>query len=187
MCQNASMVQGCRPGRISYRPALYTESYRDECNRFFTLFKFEIDHQYFHDSGNRQADKQCPIDPDYESIAIYIPKEIYRIDISIFRLLFLLHYLEDKELQVITLICRPQDRMIRSLGTELYLAETLMGCLGSFFDGLCQQFLGHEMRAGAGGEIAAIFDKLQAFHIDLTITFDGVFGCLTGFCECRWI
>ena len=104
-----------------------------------------------------------------------------------FRLLFLLHYLEDKELQVITLICRPQDRMIRSLGTELYLTETLMGCLGSFFDGLCQQFLGHEMRAGAGGEIAAIFDKLQAFHIDLTITFDGVFGCLTGFCECRWI
>ena len=55
--------------------------------------------------------------------------------------------------------------MIRSLGTELYLAETLMGCLGSFFDGLCQQFLGHKMRAGAGGEIAAIFDKLQAFLV----------------------
>ena len=35
-----------------------TESYRDECNRFFALFKLEIDHQYFHDSGNRQADKQ---------------------------------------------------------------------------------------------------------------------------------
>lgn len=40
---------------------------------FFALFIFEIDRQYFHDSGNRQADKQRPIDPDYESIAIYIP------------------------------------------------------------------------------------------------------------------
>lgn len=135
MCQNASMVQGCRPGRIFYRPALYTESYRDECNRFFILFKFEIDHQYFHDSGNRQADKQCPIDPDYESIAIYIPKEIYRIDISIFRLLFLLHYLEDKELQVITLICRPQDRMIRCLCPVFYLAKSFMYILCCLSDG----------------------------------------------------
>ena len=69
--------------------------------------------------------------------------------------------LKDIELQIITLrhICRicPENRMIRRLCSEFHLAESLVCCLCRLFDCLCQKFLCHEMGAGTGCKIAAVF------------------------------
>ena len=77
--------------------------------------------------------------------------------------------------------------MIRGLRAEFYLAEAFVGTSCCFPDRFCQQFLGHKMGTGAGGKVASVFDQFQSFDIDLAVTFDSVFGGLTGFCKCRRI
>ena len=90
-----------------------------------------------------------------------MPSSPYKSSITAtFQPLLLIYNLEDKELQIIALIRRPKDRMVRCLRAEFYLAEPLMGCLGCFLYCLCQKLLRHEVGAGTGGEISAVFHKL---------------------------
>ena len=77
--------------------------------------------------------------------------------------------------------------MIRGLRAEFYLAETFMSASCSFPNRFRKEFLGHKMGTGAGGKVAAVFDQFQSFDIDLAVTFDGIFSCLTGFGKCRRI
>ena len=72
-------------------------------------------------------------------------------------MLFFIHNLESAELQVIGLIRRPQNWVIRSLGAVFYLTEALVYVCRSFADGLGEQLRRHEVGAGAGGKVAAVF------------------------------
>lgn len=60
-------------------------------------------------------------------------------------LLFLVHDLEDVELQVIRGIVCPQDRMIRALLAEFHLAKPLVRIAGSLSDRLLEELRGHEV------------------------------------------
>ena len=67
--------------------------------------------------------------------------------------LFLVAYLENIEFQIIRFLRCPQDRMIRRLGAVFHLAETLMYILCRLMDRLCEQLIGHKMRAGTGCQV----------------------------------
>lgn len=60
-------------------------------------------------------------------------------------LLFLVHNLEDVELQIIRGIVCPQDRMIRALLAEFHLAKPLVCIAGSLSDRLLEEIRGHEV------------------------------------------
>lgn len=60
-------------------------------------------------------------------------------------LLFLVHDLEDVKLQVIRGIVCPQDRMIRALLAEFYLAKPFVRIAGSLSDRLLEELRGHEV------------------------------------------
>ena len=47
--------------------------------------------------------------------------------------------------------------MIRCLGAVFYLAQSLVDVGSGFTDGLGEQFRIHEVGAGAGGKVAAVF------------------------------
>jgi len=61
------------------------------------------------------------------------------------QLLLLINDLKDVELEVIALVRSPQDRMIRTLGLEFYLAETLMRTMRSLPDCFGEKLRIHEM------------------------------------------
>ena len=94
--------------------------------------------------------------------------------------LLLLAHLEDIKLQIIRIPGAPQYRMIRRLCPELHLPQPLMHILRSLPDRLCKKLLVHEMRAGAGRQIAAVFHQLHPPQVDLTVSFyrflDGASG-----------
>ena len=62
-----------------------------------------------------------------------------------FELLSIITYLEDVELQIIRLFCRPQDRVIRCLGAVLDLTQAFVDISCCLMDGLCKQFIGHKV------------------------------------------
>mgnify|MGYP003250154662 CR=1 FL=1 len=65
--------------------------------------------------------------------------------------------------------------MIRSLGTEFHLTQTLMHITGRLSDRFSKQLVGHEVGAGTGCKETTIFHKLHAAQINFTISFDGIF------------
>ena len=70
----------------------------------------------------------------------------YKSSISAtFRSLSFINHLKNEELEVIALVRRPQDRMIRALCLELYLAETLMCTMRSLPDCFGEKLRIHEM------------------------------------------
>ena len=77
-----------------------------------------------------------------------------------FQPLLLFYHLKNIKFQIIALICRPQDRVIRSLRAELDLAQTLVCGARRLADRLCKKLLRHEMWAGTGRQIAAILYQL---------------------------
>ena len=72
--------------------------------------------------------------------------------------LFLIHNLEDIELQIIGRVVRPQNRVIRSLLAELHLPEALVRIMGCLRDGLLEEVCRHEMGAGAGRKKTTVPD-----------------------------
>ena len=105
-----------------------------------------------------------------------------------FRRRFLRHLpffydLKDQELQIIGFIIAPENRVIRCLRAELDLAEPATGAVGGLFQGLAEQVLLHEMRAGAGREEPAVFYKPHSAEVDLAVALDGILCDLPGLCE----
>ena len=77
--------------------------------------------------------------------------------------------------------------MIRRLGAELYLTQAAVRGARGLPNGLGEELGVHVVRAGAGGKVAAVLDKLHAAQVDLAVTLDGVFNGVFGFCERRGI
>ena len=75
------------------------------------------------------------------------------------QLLLLINDLKDVELEVITLVRCPQDRMIRALCLEFYLAETLMRTMRSLPDCFGEKLRIHEMGAGTSYQESAILHQ----------------------------
>ena len=71
--------------------------------------------------------------------------------------------------------------MVAGLGAEFYLAKPPVRAVGSLPERLGEQFLVHEMRAGAGCQITAVAHQLHAPQIDLPVTFDRIFDELRDF------
>ena len=76
-------------------------------------------------------------------------------------LLFLAH-LKDIKLQIIRIPSSPQYGMIRRLGPEFHLAQTLMGVSCRLADGLGKQLIIHEMGAGTGCQKSLSFTSFMA-------------------------
>ena len=70
--------------------------------------------------------------------------------------------------------------MIRCLGAVFHLAQSLVDVGSGFTDGLGEQFRIHEVGAGAGGKVAAVFYSLHAAEIDFTVAFYCVFNGISG-------
>ena len=75
------------------------------------------------------------------------------------QLLLLINDLKDVELEVITLVRCPQDRMIRALCLEFYLAETLMRTMRSLPDCFGKKLRIHEMGAGTSYQESAVLHQ----------------------------
>ena len=90
-----------------------------------------------------------------------MPSIPYKSSISAtFRSLSFINHLKNVELEVIALVRCPQDRMIRALGLELYLAETLMRTMRSFPDRFGKKLRIHEMGAGTSYQESAVLHQL---------------------------
>ena len=90
-----------------------------------------------------------------------MPSSPYKSSIpATFQLLLLLNHLKNIELEVIALVRCPQDRMIRTLGLEFYLAETLMRTMRSLPDCFGKKLRIHEMGAGTGYQESAVLHQL---------------------------
>ena len=94
-------------------------------------------------------------------------------------LLLFINHLKNIELQIITFLRGPQDRMIGRLRVKFHLTKPLVRASGSFTDRLGKELRVHEVGAGAGGEKSAVLDQLQATQIDLTIALDGILGSMS--------
>ena len=90
-------------------------------------------------------------------------------------MLYFLYHLKYVKLQVIGGVIGPQDRVIAGLGAEFDLAQAFVSSAGGFRDRFREQFLIHEMRAGAGREEPSVPDKAHAADVDLAVSFDGIF------------
>src|SRR5699024_6568305 len=77
-------------------------------------------------------------------------------------LVLLLTHLENIKLQIVRIPRSPQYGMIRCLGPELHLAQTLMGISGCLTDGLGKQLIIHEMGAGTGGQESSVLHQLHS-------------------------
>lgn len=95
----------------------------------------------------------------------------------------LISYLEDIELQIIRLIRCPQNRMVRGLGTVFHLTQAFMNILCCLPNGLGEQLICHEVRAGACCQKTAVFQQFHGTQVDFPIAFGGVFHGASGFCE----
>lgn len=89
--------------------------------------------------------------------------------------LFFIHNLENIKFQVIGLIRRPQNWMIRGLGAVFYLTETFVDVVSRLVDGFREEFVVHKVGTRTGAQIAAVFDQFHAAQIDFTISLDCVF------------
>ena len=65
------------------------------------------------------------------------------------------HYLEDVELEIRGFRHVPEDGMIRSLLADFHFAEADVCIFSRIFQHIFKIFALHEVRAGAGGEVAA--------------------------------
>ena len=92
-----------------------------------------------------------------------------------FQSLLFINNLEDVELQVIGLIRRPQNWVIRSLGAVLYLAEAFVDVVSRLVDGFREEFIVHEVGTRTGTQVTAVFDQFHAAQIDFTISLDCIF------------
>ena len=63
----------------------------------------------------------------------------------------------------------PENRMIRCLGAEFHLTQTLVDAVSCLSDCLGKQLIRHKMGAGAGRKKSAIFHKLHGTKVNLTI------------------
>ena len=70
--------------------------------------------------------------------------------------------------------------MVRRLGPVLHLSEPFMYIAGGFTYGFGKQFRVHEMRAGAGGQIAPVLYQLHASQVDFAVALDRVFNGISG-------
>lgn len=95
--------------------------------------------------------------------------------------------LENIELQIITLIRRPKNRVVAGLGPVFHLAQPFMDISRGFPDGLCEQLRVHEMGTGAGGQVAAVLYQLYAAKIDFAVSLYCVLDGIPGLCKCRGI
>ena len=75
--------------------------------------------------------------------------------------------------------------MIRRLGAEFYLPQPLVYILRGLADGLGKEFRIHEMGAGAGCQVAAVFNQFHAPQVDLPVAFDCFFDGASGLGEGR--
>ena len=73
--------------------------------------------------------------------------------------------------------------MIRPLLAELDLPQAFVRVMRSLIDRLPQQLRRHEVRAGAGREKAAVFNKPQAFGVDFTVAVRGCLDGIPGLCK----
>ena len=96
------------------------------------------------------------------------------------QLLLLINHLEDEELQIVRLICCPQDRMIRRLCPELYLPQAFVYVPCCLPNGLCKKLIGHKMRAGTGCQKASVLYQLHGTQIDLTVALYSIFNGASG-------
>ena len=73
--------------------------------------------------------------------------------------------------------------MIRPLLAELDLPQAFVRVMRSLIDRLPQQLRRHEVRAGAGREKAAVFNKPQPFGVDFTVAVRGCLDGIPGLCK----
>ena len=83
--------------------------------------------------------------------------------------------MEDEEFEVIGFGDVPEDGVIGALLAGFDLAEPHAGISGGVVEHLLEIGFGHEVRAGAGGEIAAARQELHGFEVDLFVALDRVF------------
>lgn len=99
--------------------------------------------------------------------------------------LFLFAYLEYVEFQVIgRFVTGPENRMIGSLCSVLYLTEAFVNAAGCFTDGPGKKLRSHKVRAGTGGKKAAVLNKFQPSHVDFPISLYRILHRISGFCKC---
>ena len=103
-------------------------------------------------NASSEADCKCPLySRFYDILRGFLCKRQmssipYKSSIpATFQSLLLINHLEDIEFQIIGLICCPQDRVIRGLGAEFDLTETLMRGSGCLAHGLRQKLLRRKM------------------------------------------
>ena len=94
--------------------------------------------------------------------------------------LLFIHHLKNVELQIVRLICCPQDRMIRRLCPELYLPQAFVYIPCCLPNGLCKKLIGHKMRAGTGCQKASVLYQLHGSQIDLTVALYSIFNGASG-------
>ena len=95
----------------------------------------------------------------------------------------LISYLEDIEFQIIRLICCPQNGMVRGLCAVFHLTQTFMDILCRLPNGLGEQLVCHEVRAGACCQKTAVFQQFHGTQVDFPIAFGGIFYGASGLCE----
>ena len=105
-----------------------------------------------------------------------MPSNPYKSSITAtFQSLLFINDLKNVELQVIGLIRRPQNWVIRGLGAVLYLTEAFVNVVSRLVDGFREEFIVHEVGTRTGAQVAAVFDQFHAAQIDFTISLDCVF------------
>lgn len=77
--------------------------------------------------------------------------------------------------------------MIGCLMAIFHLTQAFMHILCRLPDGLGEQFIGHEMRAGAGCQKAAILQQLHGAQVDFAIALNRIFHGASGLCKGRRI
>ena len=124
----------------------------------------------------------------YKSMCFYTQKSGNPLRTCHFqKILHLIHNLEHIELQIIGFVRRPENRMIRCLGAEFHLTQTLVDAVSRLSDCLGKQLIRHKMGAGTGCKKSTIFHKLHGTKINLAIAFDGIFNRISGLGKCRWV
>lgn len=99
----------------------------------------------------------------------------------------LLDNLEKEEFQVVCFRHGHEDRMIRGLLAEFDLAECHACISGCFLHHFHEEFLSHEVRAGAGGKVAASWQDLHRAVVDFLVAAEGFMDGLSRLCESRRI
>ena len=115
------------------------------------------------------------------------PKKKKSFVLFLIAALGLIHNLKNIEFQIIGFLCRPENRVTGCLMAIFHLTQAFMHILCRLPNGLGEQFIGHEMRAGAGCQKAAILQQLHGAQVDFAIALNRILDRASGLCKGRRI